>query len=229
MRRHFFSGLEYRRGFCVRAALFYAPLCTAEASQAVDDEEDMSTLADKKLLVVDDSMPILRMMSNLMSGKAKAIVTQAKDGRQAYECVESHTADSIGVGRSEKDNHFDVIVMDIQMPNMDGFQATQKIRALEAERGLAPAIIVGISINTQERMMTDAQASGMDAFLAKPFNIHELERVCVDIIASRDDKTGTEGRQLHRLSSSMTIFTRGVSTGADTPIEKYDGLGQLPV
>ena len=80
-----------------------------------------------------------------------------------------------------------------------------------------------------QSMVTDAQASGMDAFLAKPFNIHELERVCVDIIASRDDKTGTEGRQLHRLSSSMTIFTRGVSTGADTPIEKYDGLGQLPV
>ena len=188
----------------------------------------MTTRRKIQVLVVDDSAPILRMMSNLMSGKAKAIVTQAKDGRQAYECVESHTADSMGVGRSEKDNHFDVIVTDIQMPNMDGFEATRKIRALEEERGLAPAVIVGISANTQERMATDAQASGMDAFLTKPFNIHELERTYIQVVESRSRKSdkGFVGR-MHRISSSATIFVDGVAHAAAEHDEGDDVLGKI--
>jgi DNA-binding response OmpR family regulator len=116
---------------------------------------------------------------------------------------------------------------------MDGFQAARKIRALESERGLVPAIIVGVSANTSERMATDAQASGMDAFLAKPFNIHDLEQACGEIVSSRSHESGHGDVHIRRLSSSATIFVGGTATTADESTVKRDGAGggqnELPV
>jgi CheY-like chemotaxis protein len=208
-------------------------------TRAASDGDGTGTLADKKLLMVDDSEPILRMMSNLISSKAKANVTQARDGSQASACVAAHAAAGAvggggggGGGGNEKSNHFDVIVTDIQMPTMDGFQAARKIRALESERGLVPAIIVGISANTSERMATDAQASGMDAFLTKPFNIHDLEQACGEIVSSRSHESGHGDVHIRRLSSSATIFVGGTATTADELKVKQVGVGEqkeLPV
>ena len=89
----------------------------------------------KNILVVDDAVSILKLMSHTLKNKAKAIVTQAKDGQQAVEECEKQ--------------HFDLILTDIQMPLLDGFGETRSIRAMEKERGLPRKIIVGISANTQ--------------------------------------------------------------------------------
>ena len=91
--------------------------------------------AGKKILVVDDAVSILKLMSHTLKNKAEAIVTQAKDGQQAVEECEKQ--------------HFDLILTDIQMPVLDGFGEARRIRAMEQERGLARTIIVGISANTQ--------------------------------------------------------------------------------
>ena len=91
--------------------------------------------AGKKILVVDDAVSILKLMSHTLKNKAEAIVTQAKDGQQAVEECEKQ--------------HFDLILTDIQMPVLDGFGEAKCIRAMEKERGLPRQIIVGISANTQ--------------------------------------------------------------------------------
>ena len=91
--------------------------------------------AGKKILVVDDAVSILKLMSHTLKNKAEAIVTQAKDGQQAVEECDKQ--------------HFDLILTDIQMPVLDGFGEARCIRAIEKERGVPRKIIVGISANTQ--------------------------------------------------------------------------------
>ena len=91
--------------------------------------------AGKKILVVDDAVSILKLMSHTLKNKAEAIVTQAKDGQQAVEECEKQ--------------HFDLILTDIQMPVLDGFGEARCIRAIEKECGLPRKVIVGISANTQ--------------------------------------------------------------------------------
>ena len=91
--------------------------------------------AGKSILVVDDAVSILKLMSHTLINKAEAIVTQAKDGQQAVEECEKQ--------------HFDLILTDIQMPVLDGFGEARCIRAMEKERGLPRKIIIGISANTQ--------------------------------------------------------------------------------
>ena len=92
----------------------------------------------KKILVVDDAVSILKLMSHTLKSKAEAIVTQAKDGQQAVEECEKQD--------------FDLILTDIQMPVLDGFGEAKCIRAMETERGLPRKIIVGISANNQVRL-----------------------------------------------------------------------------
>ena len=91
--------------------------------------------AGKKILVVDDAISILKLMSHTLKTKAEAIVTQAKDGQQAVEECDKQ--------------QFDLILTDIQMPVLDGFGEAKCIRAMEKERGLPRQIIVGISASTQ--------------------------------------------------------------------------------
>ena len=91
--------------------------------------------AGKKILIVDDAISILKLMTQTLKNKAEAIVTQAKDGQQAVDECEKQ--------------HFDLILTDIQMPVLDGFGEARCIRAMEKERCLPRKIIVGISANTQ--------------------------------------------------------------------------------
>jgi CheY-like chemotaxis protein len=63
--------------------------------------------------------------------------------------------------------------MDIQMPEMDGLQATIEIRKIERERG-THIPIVGLSGNALQQHMEEARRAGMDRFVTKPFTSSEL-------------------------------------------------------
>ena len=72
--------------------------------------------------------------------------------------------------------HYDLVFMDIQMPNLDGYGATKRIRALDdpAKAGIP---IVAMTANAFEEDKQDAAAAGMDDHLAKPIDIDELMQV----------------------------------------------------
>ncbi len=72
---------------------------------------------------------------------------------------------------------FDLILMDIQMPVMDGVAATRKIRAAESERGLKRTPIVALSANAMKHQVAEYLEAGMDAHLAKPIQIEKLYAV----------------------------------------------------
>ncbi|MDZ4094156.1 MAG: ATP-binding protein [Paracoccaceae bacterium] len=67
-----------------------------------------------------------------------------------------------------------LVLMDVWMPHMDGYQAAGLIRLHETETGLKPALIVSVSANAQERDHTQARAAGMDHVLVKPLRKAEL-------------------------------------------------------
>jgi signal transduction histidine kinase/ActR/RegA family two-component response regulator len=73
-----------------------------------------------------------------------------------------------------EDGDWDVILMDVQMPEMDGPSATRRIRDLERARGLRRTPIIGLTANAMTHQAEEYLAHGMDQVVAKPYNIAEL-------------------------------------------------------
>lgn len=78
------------------------------------------------------------------------------------------------------EKYYDVILMDVQMPNMDGYTATQRIRDLDDSRAEIP--IIAMTANAYDEDRRKAQKAGMDGFLAKPLDVDEMMRLLAQII-----------------------------------------------
>ena len=78
------------------------------------------------------------------------------------------------------EKYYDVILMDVQMPNMDGYTATQRIRDLDDSRAEIP--IIAMIANAYDEDRRKAQEAGMDGFLAKPLDVDEMMRLLAQII-----------------------------------------------
>ena len=78
------------------------------------------------------------------------------------------------------EKYYDVILMDVQMPNMDGYTATQRIRDLDDSRAEIP--IIAMTDNAYDEDRRKAQEAGMDGFLAKPLDVDEMMRLLAQII-----------------------------------------------
>jgi two-component system sensor histidine kinase/response regulator len=122
------------------------------------------------VLVVDDNV-INREVASAMLEELSCRVVIAEDGRAAVE----H-------GRKGR---FDVILMDCQMPVMDGYAATAEIRNDERGRGTPPTTIIALTANALTRDRERCLAAGMDSFLSKPFTQAQLEQILRPIAEAR--------------------------------------------
>ncbi len=111
------------------------------------------------VLVVDDN-EINREVAVAMLEELRCRVDTAEDGRAAVHQAAKH--------------RYDAILMDCQMPGMDGYAATEEIRKEEARRALAPSKIIALSANVLARDRDRCLAVGMNSFLAKPFKAAQL-------------------------------------------------------
>jgi CheY-like chemotaxis protein len=92
-----------------------------------------------------------------------------------YEVV--GVADGKEALEAQANGKFDAVIMDCQMPRMDGFQATVAIRQREADSGAARMPIIGLSGRAMQGDSEAALAKGMDGYLTKPFTVPELKHV----------------------------------------------------
>ena len=77
---------------------------------------------------------------------------------------------------------FDVVLMDIMMPEMDGLEATVKIREIEKERDIKSRTpIIALTANTMDNDREKCISYGMDEFMAKPFDIEKLKQIFQDL------------------------------------------------
>lgn len=84
--------------------------------------------------------------------------------------------DGIEAIRKLDEGSFDLVLMDCQMPNLDGLEATQKIRQREAVNQLDRTPIVALTANAMVGDREKCLAAGMDDFLAKPFKMEDIKQ-----------------------------------------------------
>ena len=109
-----------------------------------------------RVLLAEDN-PVNQQVAVAMLVKRGHEVHVSSNGREAVDAV--------------RERHYDVVLMDIQMPEMDGFEATQAIRAMDKGKDLP---IIGLTAHALSGERERCLARGMSDYLAKPFKAHEL-------------------------------------------------------
>jgi len=116
------------------------------------------------ILVAEDN-EINALLARALLEKLGHRPTMAASGAAAIECwLAAQTAGT----------PFDRVLMDLHMPGMDGFEATRRIRAMEAERQSARTPIIALTANASAEDRDACVAAGMDGFLIKPFDRERL-------------------------------------------------------
>ena len=119
--------------------------------------------ANSHILLVEDN-PINQQVSKLMLSKLNFTVTLAENGQQALDILAKVPAE-----------HFNLVLMDCQMPVLDGFDATRAIRAGEAGAKHQQITIIALTANAMDEDKQLCLASGMDDYLAKPIQLQILK------------------------------------------------------
>lgn len=117
-------------------------------------EEEVNALIDKKVLVAEDNK-MNQMLLEMLLEESNINLDFAQDGQIALDKFEENT--------------YDMILMDIQMPNMNGYQATQAIRKIDDK-----IPIVALSANVMQEDIQMAYEAGMNDYLAKPIEVEKL-------------------------------------------------------
>ena len=130
------------------------------------DVESLS-LTNCKLLLVEDNL-LNQYVANAILKTKGCIADIACDG---FEAIEKLTEKS-----------YDIVLMDIQMPRMDGLQATKVIRN---ELGLVDLPIIGLSANAHDVDVKKALTSGMDNYMTKPIDANILFKILGHYLSNR--------------------------------------------
>ena len=113
-----------------------------------------------RVLVVDDYIVNLELTKEILES-LQCEVDTAENGEIALNL--------------EADNPYDIILMDIQMPDMDGYEVTRKIRKREDGKKHTP--IIAVTANTSSGEQDNCLKAGMDGFVQKPIRSRDLENI----------------------------------------------------
>ena len=117
--------------------------------------------SDKPLRVLAaDDHPVNRMVIEALMGSAGVDLTMVENGLAAVEAWEA--------------GEFDLVLMDVQMPEMDGIDATREIRRKEAARGGRRTPIIALTANAMTHQVAEYLEAGMDDHVAKPVSAAAL-------------------------------------------------------
>ncbi len=163
-----------------------------------------------RVLVVDDSVINRDMACNMLLAIG-AVVQQAADGREAIEKFECDV--------------FDLVLMDCQMPEIDGFRATRRIRAIEREHQSAAVYVVALTANAIKGDRERCLAAGMNDYLAKPFKMDELRSQVVLALENRIKKTSSpenmDGREGSLDLAAIRVIHGLQAEGSPHLLERY--------
>ena len=134
---------------------------------------DTSAFQGKRILLVEDNALNREIAEELLQENGFEVDT-AEDGSVAVEKIKAAEA-----------GYYDLVLMDVQMPVMNGYEATKSIRALEGERAEVP--IIAMTANAFDEDRKKAAECGMNAHVAKPINIPQLFEVLRKILLGEEE------------------------------------------
>lgn len=152
---------EPGKGTCFTVEISCRKVPEEELQQMKEQPENVSLAGRRFLLAEDNGLNAEIAMTILQDAEAE--VELAADGKIAVDMLKDAPV-----------GYYDTVLMDIQMPNMNGYQATGAIRKLPDERAKIP--IIAMTANAFEEDRQAALAAGMDDYVAKPVEISELFR-----------------------------------------------------
>lgn len=120
----------------------------------------MGPVNDRRNILVVDDDAINRMVVRVLMERRNYRVLEAASGPEALEMIKGET--------------FDVVLMDLSMPGMDGLETTRRIRGDDA-RNLLPVVALTAHTSPQEQKM--CMQAGMNAVLRKPFEAEQVDRL----------------------------------------------------
>lgn len=151
-------------------------------------------------LVAEDNKINRKLLVNMLSKLGYNDVHEAHDGAEAVRQMSFDRK-----ARNEKP--IDVVLMDLWMPTMDGYEATEKILAIDRERReqqaaaagesdedkarrKAGVTILAVSADVTDSALERASEVGMEGFMTKPYKLMDLERLIVEYCCAGDGATG---------------------------------------
>ena len=175
-----------------------------------EEERNAESMTECLNILIAEDVEMNQMVASRMLRELGHKVTIVGDGQQAVNAI--------------MDQSYDLVFMDIQMPVMDGVQATLTIRELEQQGALATKTkIVAMTANALKGDKDKYLAAGMDGYVAKPLLLEELRSV-ISLICGKDavecassTPNNTDGTQLSG-GNAQEGGTRGISGGASGPV-----------
>jgi CheY-like chemotaxis protein len=123
------------------------------------------SLAGLKVLVAED-MEMVRDLITILLTREQASVTAVDNGQAALDAAAAQA--------------FDIILMDMTMPIMGGFEATRRLRQSDGPNAHTP--VVALTANTSKAEIAQCQRAGMDGHVAKPFTLEVLADAIADVL-----------------------------------------------
>jgi CheY-like chemotaxis protein/HPt (histidine-containing phosphotransfer) domain-containing protein len=158
------------------------------------ERQAVQTFHGRRILLVEDN-PVNQRVAQRTLQKLAAEVTLANNGAEALERI-AETA-------------FDVVLMDCQMPVMDGFTATRRIRERESREGLGIHLpIIALSANVMSEDRDNCMTAGMDAHLGKPFEPTQLADCLGRYLKADVAPNAVDMEALHEITGGDAEFER---------------------
>ena len=157
-------------------------LASAESIYSEDEKAKADTETSEidftkyRLLIVEDNAINMEIAKMILS-KAGFMIETAENGKLTLDMVAASTP-----------GYYDIVLMDIQMPVMDGYETTKAIRSLE-NKELAKTPIVAMTANAFIEDVKAAKKAGMQAHIAKPINVNALMNTLKDILINKEQYT----------------------------------------
>ncbi|KIV95061.1 hypothetical protein PV10_02762 [Exophiala mesophila] len=152
-------------------------------------------------LVAEDNKINRKLLVNMLGKLGYKEVYEAYDGKEAVRVMrELHNPTRRGSGPNQKRRRkVDVVLMDLWMPEMDGYEATQHILSMFSghdgsggphDKNTSPPIVLAVSADVTDEAISRATKSGMEGFMTKPYKLMDLQKLIVEFCVRSEGVSG---------------------------------------
>ncbi|MCB9195831.1 MAG: response regulator [Flavobacteriales bacterium] len=149
---------------------------------------DASFLRNKRILIADDELFNRKLLFSMLKDK-QVLLTEVEDGRMAVQEVKS--------------GQYDVVLMDVRMPEMNGIEATKKIRKIN-DHSKKDIPIIALTAAVTEEDKENYFHSGMNGFVPKPFKEEQLINALFEVFGNQTPLSGHSSNSYEREISELT-------------------------